>query len=332
MKENYIQRNVTAKSHTDRPEDKILLQGMPKVAGDRGRKRRSRRVRKQDWEKAEKVKGRGSIPIGWMVLLSVILTGMVGIAILAARSRVDIGSSKADSLVVETPAATPTIVDLNPINEDEALALVRKALAVRSPAEVENLMIAGSASPQQVVEFLAALEAGEGMLENLRWMPSMDANGLPLEMVTVIFKKEGRMRNRLALLTPDQDGKWRMDFEAFARWTDPAWKDILGEHSGPAIVRVFLAPDSYYNGNFKDDSQWLCLGLASPDVDQLMFGYCKIGSTQETAIQRLIQDARGPIRAVLKIQRPEGASSRQFEIVSVLAQNWIIGPVPFDQK
>jgi hypothetical protein len=33
----------------------------------------------------------------------------------------------------------------------------------------------------------------------------------------------------------------------------------------------------------------------------------------------------------MEIQRVEGAESRQFEILKVVAEDWVVGEVPFDE-
>jgi hypothetical protein len=160
----------------------------------------------------------------------------------------------------------------------------------------------------------------------------MDANGLSMDGVLVPFEKEEEeARHRLALLTPDAAGVWKIDFEAFARVVEPSWQELLERGAAEAKVRVHLAADSYYNGPFKDDKEWICYGMGSPDIDEVLIGYCRAGSPQEEAIRWMFSKGEKLNRATLQIRRVEGASAKQFEITRVLAEDWVSGDKPFDE-
>jgi hypothetical protein len=159
----------------------------------------------------------------------------------------------------------------------------------------------------------------------------MDANGLSIDGVLVSFKGVERPIPRLALLTPDAAGRWKVDFEAFARVVKPSWNDILEKGAALARVRVYVAKDSYYNGAFSDDKQWVCHRMASPDTEQILFGYCRVGSRQAAALNWMFSKEESVTRATLEIRRVEGADSRQFEILKVIAGDWVVGEVPFDE-
>ena len=49
-----------------------------------------------------------------------------------------------------------------------------------------------------------------------------------------------------------------------------------------------VAKDSYYNGPFRDETQWSCYGMASPDLDVVLLGYCRQGSPQAAAMERIV--------------------------------------------
>lgn len=223
--------------------------------------------------------------------------------------------------------------------EDEALALVRKALAVRDPAMVEGLLRCGGTDPAEVVEFMAALEALDGGVERITWLGSMDVDGMELEGVLVVSAGKGPGAGRLALLVPDEGGDWKMDFEAFARTCRPAWKDFLQERAERALVRVLVARDSYYNGPFLDESEWESFALASPDLQEwtpdgqtALRGYCRKGSAQAKAVARILEADARMRRVILEIRRTRGAGPRQFEITRVLAEEWVLPDRPFDER
>lgn len=254
---------------------------------------------------------------------------LLGVGCIGVTAAVWLGTSAFGGAGKADPASSAGPVREFALDEGEALALVRRALAVRDPVEMAGAILPGSASADDVMEFLEGIPEKDGAVTKMFWMGTMDGSA-PLEGVTVVFDKAGEQSNRLALLTPGDDGKYRLDFEAFARWAQPGWNEILAGHSGPAVVRVFIGPERYYNGSFHDEDGWRCVGMASPDVGEILFGYVKADSPQDAAIRTLFKDARDAVRVVLKVRRPEGAESRQFEIVSVLARDWARGPISFD--
>jgi hypothetical protein len=233
---------------------------------------------------------------------------------------------------VEDDSDVRVIARFSSPSEPDALAMVKRALAARDPAAIDHLFRTGSSGPQEILRFLENLESVDGKVSGYEWLGSLDANRLSIEGVQVNFEKAGVMSNRLALLTPDANGKWKIDFDAFARTATPPWKEILENRAEKAVVRVLVGKDSYFNGPFHDENQWVCLGMASPDTDALLLGYCKAGAPQAAAIDWIL--SKGELkffRATLELRRVEGAEARQFEISRVLAQDWIVSDVPFDE-
>lgn len=219
--------------------------------------------------------------------------------------------------------------------EEAALDLVKQALALRDPAMVERYFRPGAASPGDVIAFLTGMEAQDGVVTGSQWLSSMDANGLLMDGVLVSTSKDGVPRNRLALLTPDEAGVWKIDFDAFARTVKPSWEGLLAAGGGQGLARVIVARDSYYNGPFKDEAAWVSYGMVSPDTTEIMLGYCRKDSPQARAMERILSseesaERRKLNRVTLELRRPEGAANRQFEITRVLAEDWILGAQPFD--
>jgi hypothetical protein len=218
------------------------------------------------------------------------------------------------------------------LTEKSALSIIKRALAASSVAEVEARIIPGSASPDEVLQFLKAMPERDGKIERYDWVGTLNKNGIPLELTTIAFSGKEKPVYRMAILVRDEDRGWKLDFEAFARWAKPGWDEFLTGSAEEIVVRVLVGQDQYYNGPFQDETQWQSFGLVSPDVDQLFSGYCRVGSPQQRAILSSLADtARGMARLTLKIRKVEGAGPRQTEIVRVLAQDWVMGPTAFDE-
>ena len=223
--------------------------------------------------------------------------------------------------------------------EDEALELVRKSLSNRDPEMVDATVRRGGTEPAKVVEFMDSLESRDGPINRIAWLGSMDVDGFLMEGVLVVSAGKNAPAERLAFLVPDDSGVWKLDFDAFARTCTPTWKELLEGDSQSAVVRVIVGNDSYFNGPFRDESQWECFALVAKDAKKwlpggqdLLRGYCRKGSPQAKAIARIFKDDAKMRRVTLEIQRTEGADSRQFEITRVLAEDWVLQAQSLDEK
>ena len=222
-------------------------------------------------------------------------------------------------------------------DEDIALDMVKRALANRDVGKVESLFHIGDSSPAAIVEFLTGSAERDGRIDRYIWLSSMDAGGLLMEGVLVTYAGKTPAGERLAFLTPDDRGMWKVDYAAFARASKPPWKDLLEGRVDRAQVRVSMAPDAYFNGPFEDDTQWLCFGMASPESnallpegESLLHGYCRAGTAQAKAMAQILAGGTRPLRATLEIARVANAESRQFQITRVVAEDWVVGPRMLD--
>lgn len=333
MKFDGYKRSVRAKRHNRLPGDapnigrvaRIHGKGIPKEAG-------ISRWHREDWGWRSR-EDRPKTLLMWTLVLAVVTLLLVGgLLWLWLRPKFISQEELAASTVVHDESRVRVAARFPSPSEGESLTLVKHALTIRDPAVVEGYFRSGTSSPAEIVGFLKDLDASDGTVTGYEWLSSLDVNRLLIEGVSVNFKSKSGQRNRLALLTPDETGKWKIDFDAFARKVNPAWREILEKPPETALVRVFVMKDSYFNGPFRDEKQWICIGMASPDIETMLLGYCRVGSPQEAALDWMF--SKGDVnvcRATLELRRVEGAEARQFEIAKVLAQDWIVGDVPFDE-
>jgi len=306
---------------------------MPVSGVSKGIRRRRRRGESGRGDRLRN--NRKRVMISWSILLMVVVMGLVGTAVwLQVRPSGGGGDGTDPQRAVQERISSrfpsPT--------EDEALYLVKRALSIRLPKQLEDCFILGSTRPEDALRFLRDAEKADGGVSGYTWLSSMDANGLLIDGVLVNYAGGGVPKNRLALLTPDAKGKWKIDFDAFARMVRPSWKDLMENGAPQGVVRVVVARDVYFNGPFKDDSQWMCYGMASPDIPDVLLGYCRKRSPQAAALERILADEGATSagatlnRATLEIRRVEGSEARQFEITRVLAEDWVMGAKPFDEN
>jgi len=217
-------------------------------------------------------------------------------------------------------------------SREQAMALVERALANRDPNLLESLFRTGNSSRAEILAFLNASEQRDGFIDRYEWLSSMDMSGLLMDGVLVIYKGIEKRAERMAILTPDAVGNWKLDFDAFARTVNPSWEGLLEKGAEQALVRVYVGPDVYYNGPFSDEKQWLCFGIASPDTEKLLRGYCRVDSAVAAEMAKLFLDGRKLSRATLEIHRVKDGEALQFEITRLAAEDWVVAAAPNDKS
>lgn len=326
MKRHSVQRGVQLATHVRKIGQAPDLGRMGRISesyGDGQFVDRDRDRRKQQ---------RRVIVIGWSIALGCLTFAIVGFAFVS-WIRPILGRAKdtteRDRVVKE--GRVRKVSKFPSPSKEEALALVRQALAVREPAAVERLIRPGSVTCQDVVAYLTDLEVKDGVISDYTWLSNVDKNGLLLEGVQVVFQQPERKRSRLAFLTPDDKGDWKMDFEAFARTVKPSWDGLLEQTPEAGMMRVYAGRDRYYNGPYADESVWAVYGMGSEDLEFSLYGYCRRGSLQHQAMELMVSmDDKALVRATLEIRKIAGAERRQFEITRVLAEDWVVAEEAFE--
>ena len=217
-------------------------------------------------------------------------------------------------------------------SREEALEKVKRAITNRDPNQLESLFRMGTSSRAEILAFLNASDLRDGLIDRYEWLSSMDVNGILLDGVLVVYENRGKPVERLAFLTPDAVGNWKLDFDAFARITKPSWQELVDNRAEQALVRVFVGHDVYYNGPFGDDKQWVCFGVASPDTEFLLRGYCRVNSEISAAMDKLFLDGRKLSRATLELRRVKNGEALQFEIIKLVSEDWVVAEPVSDKS
>jgi hypothetical protein len=237
------------------------------------------------------------------------------------------------------------------LTELEAQALVSKALAARTPFEIQSAVRCGPLSPAEAAALLSSLAQADGPAVERVWLGSTDNNSMQTDGVELRFKRREsgllpaesgtaadsfyapEVFSRMAILTPDEQGVWRMDLPAYAQLCIPSWEKFQADKTiESALIRVLLGRDNYYNGPFTDEKVWQAYSFATDDFGDSFVGYGKRGSAQNRALHLIWRRAQRPVvRATLEIRRVPGGDRRQFLISRVLAEDWALGAVPMDE-
>lgn len=323
------------------------VERMPGVGRPRGWSRRSadgnegndgaadgsQRRRRHDRAKVRQRRTLRTVIAVWSIVFGVLALGILGLAVFFwLRSMSDRAQDTTEKDRIAEESRTRKTSEFKSPSQPDALVLVREALAVRHPDEVAAVIRLGSMTPEEVVNKLRAITKEDGEIVGMVWLSSIDKNGMSLEGVEVTYAGTAKKVKRLAVLTPDARGVWKLDFPAFVRQVEPAWEKLLDGEESVGVVRVSVARDRYYNGPFQDEGVWAAYGMVSPDMAELLVGYCKRDSNQYRAMELMWSNEDNlVIRATLEIQRVEGGDRRQFEITRVWAEDWVMGERPFDE-
>lgn len=212
-------------------------------------------------------------------------------------------------------------------SREQALEQVKRAVTNRNQDQISFLFRMGGATSAEILDFLKSSEQRDGVVERYDWLSSLDSNGLLLEGVLVVYKNGEKSVERIAFLTPDESGDWKLDFDAFARSIQPSWEELLSAKSDKALVRVLVGRDYYYNGLY-DEKEWICYTISSPDMEELLRGYCKTGSPEAAEMEKLFAQGQKMSRATLEIHHDKQAESKQFEITRIVAGDWVVAETP----
>ncbi|MCP5538410.1 MAG: hypothetical protein H7A51_19520 [Akkermansiaceae bacterium] len=130
---------------------------------------------------------------------------------------------------------------------------------------------------------------------------------------------------RQLTVVPTEDGM-KVDWDAYARYGTATWSQILAGTVKSADVRVRVKPVGHYIFAFRDDTRWRCYLLSSPDVNQSVYAYAKVGSTTHEILKSAATQFDGPgARLTIRISSTkEGLKHRQFNLDRVLAIGWVL--------
>ena len=261
----------------------------------------------------------------WSAVLSVLTLIVIGLAVsfwlLPYLFRDPVGDA---GLLVNRDAQVRVVSKFPSPSREQALEMVKRAITNRDPEKLESLFRMGSAGRAEILAFLNTSDKRDGFIDRYEWLSSMDVDGLLLDGVLVVYKNKERPVERLAFLTPDAAGNWKLDFDAFARTVKPSWQAVMDKGTEHALVRAFVGQDVYYNGPFGDDKQWVAYGIASPDTEVLLRGYCRVDSDVAAAMDKLFLDGRKLSRATLELRRVKDGEALQFEIIRLAAEDWVL--------
>ena len=208
------------------------------------------------------------------------------------------------------------------------MAKVQKFLECSSASELSQMARFKRIDPANAYAQWVEFRKKQDTVERVEWMGAEETNGMSLERVAVIYKTG---QYRIASLVDVNQGEWKVDFESFIGHQTKSWDQITAQGSCNAIVRVKVTPDSYYNGYFQSEKEWICLAMRLPDQPDIVYGYVPPQSPAFLDILEILR-VSDPADMILEISRDAGMNRMQFEIRSVIAQGWVESDVAFSAR
>lgn len=244
--------------------------------------------------------------------------------------------ASAPMFVADRQAELGQSLAIDPPSEREAQQIIERAILSSNATALHELIhITEEVSTSEMHEFFSELTERQGEIVQYQWIGTPErAQQFQRQMMNVVFEKDFLRTIRTAQLLPDVNGLWKLDFPSFARWCDPpiALMESAAGHPGGRVRAVF-SRDSYYNGIFADEREWVCFSFTSPDADVSGYAYARIDSPVHEMMTSLLGRNRSaqssppaqssPTRLTVEIARVEGANPRQFELTRVVSGHWL---------
>jgi hypothetical protein len=218
-----------------------------------------------------------------------------------------------------------------PPSERKAIQLVKDGLAVRDPKRIPEFFRVSDSSPQEVIDALQQIESECGPIQGYAPLERVETSEVVLGAVMVTYLYKETQPERVALLTPVDQGKWKIDFDAYVQRSKPSWDKIMTGGVDTAEVRVLVSVDTYFDNAFVNEYEWSCYRMVGPGRGEVLFGYCKAGSPEQTAIKKALSKQGGKVRMMLEIEKVQGAAKRQFQVTKAIAEDWVVADEVFDK-
>jgi hypothetical protein len=269
----------------------------------------------------------------WAAVGAALLVAGGAMAVLASRRNAAVGPQPMDAqelgnldFPVEDLAEDSTYKLLRSRLE-RASVVARQFLAATSPEEVLDL-IHDRARLEPIVREYYTTGEGAGSL------PLPPASLLPIERQLWIeefrtallhYTVEGGRTRAIALHLTDDDRFLVEWLSAVAFNEVPMAKFIEERQTTPRLFRLRGSLDDYFNLDFRDEREWLCLRLADSEDRNSVFGYARANAPTGKAILAAKLPNRPPGAPVLvRLRFPEhGRSGNQVEVVEFLGTGWV---------
>jgi hypothetical protein len=110
----------------------------------------------------------------------------------------------------------------------------------------------------------------------------------------------------------------RLDWRYLTGAGEMEWRRWIDERPHrPVLLRVFVALDDYYSGQFGDPKSWVCIKVTDISHSRTVWAYAERGSAVARELRRKVSGSRAPVRLCARFEFPAGQASPQS--TSILA-------------
>ncbi|MFM1560212.1 MAG: hypothetical protein ACKJSK_12940 [Roseibacillus sp.] len=130
-----------------------------------------------------------------------------------------------------------------------------------------------------------------------------------------------------------QGTRFLFDWESWVGYSEWFWRSFLRNKPGrPFVVRVILSKCAYYNYQFKDDQEWTCFRLESPDHKHVVYGYAERNSPLPVELTRLGPEKKASGATIRVKCRPGEKQKNQLQITELIVGGWVVTGEQLERK
>ncbi len=206
-----------------------------------------------------------------------------------------------------------------------AAALAEEVLRVKTPDELLGYIEEREKFEPVLRAYYAAEGAGELPMGFKSIAPMNRHLMIARTKLVVIAYTTADDRERAVAFRQTDDGRLLLHWPSMAIVSEVPLADFLAKKdTKPRAMRVMGGWDDYFNGQFGDDSQYVCVRMHDLRMDHVFYGYIRIGSPEfaEAGRSRMPRKQSTPI--TVEVRFPEGGrAANQVEITRFIATGWI---------
>jgi hypothetical protein len=214
------------------------------------------------------------------------------------------------------------------LSPNEYVNLTKKFLAVSTIDEFSALARFREMTPEDAYKRFVTQRKNNIEDPKIIWNYSQEFNHQLVSVVVISYSDD---EHYIAYITPNEKNEWVIDIDAFFAYSSIENEEMFTLKNYKAKVRAIIKYDSYYNGEFADDTKWLCVSLTPRKSDQTLYGYVALNSPQHNAIKQIIKSRAGNI-ILVEANKENSMNSDQVEITQVISENWFESDKAFEER
>ena len=297
-----------------------------------------------EWLVAAEAKEVTSVPMGWFVLLFLVLGGVI----IWAFFQVGEVDETVDAETLSDSLVGQNIYDQlgqSDLLNDEAKLMEE---AARDYEEMEEVL-RGFLSAKSIEERLKFVRHPARVkpymvdyykrfpLQSYQYLEANEYTTIPLKKrpFVALSARVAEGENFPTLLEDTEDG-YLVDWESFVSYQPITFEDFLKKRPiVPVDLRVYGGFDDFYAYDFLEEDGYLCIRMTAKHTDKVIFGYVKEGTPIASEMKKHLEAPKGRQKTqpfILRVRfLPESKASRSVVIDKVVSTFWAYPTNPDDE-